>query len=38
MMGMTLLLDRLDGDLRREFDISLAEYEILVRLSERPGR
>jgi DNA-binding MarR family transcriptional regulator len=38
MMGITLLLDRLDADLRRSFDISLAEYEILVRLSERPGR
>jgi DNA-binding MarR family transcriptional regulator len=36
MMGITLLLDRLDADLRRNFDISLAEYEILVRLSERP--
>ena len=38
MMGITLLLDRLDADLRRSFDISLAEYEILVRLSERPQR
>jgi DNA-binding MarR family transcriptional regulator len=38
MMGITLLLDRLDADLRRSFDISLAEYEILVRLSERPHR
>jgi DNA-binding MarR family transcriptional regulator len=38
VMGMTLLTDRLDADLRRNFDISLAEYEILVRLSERPGR
>jgi DNA-binding MarR family transcriptional regulator len=38
VMGMTLLLDRLDADLRRGFDISLAEYEILVRLSERPER
>ena len=38
VMGMTLLLDRLDADLRRGFDISLAEYEILVRLSERPQR
>ena len=37
-MGMTLLLDRLDADLRRHFDVSLTEYEILVRLSERPGR
>ena len=38
MMGMTLLLERLDDDLRREFSMSLTEYEVLVRLSERPGR
>ena len=38
MMGMTLLLERLDDDLRREFSMSLTEYEMLVRLSERPGR
>ncbi len=38
IMGMTLLTDRLDADLRRNFDISLAEYEVLVRLSERPDR
>lgn len=38
IMGTTLLLDRLDDELREEFDISLTEYEILVRLSERPGR
>jgi DNA-binding MarR family transcriptional regulator len=37
VMGMTLLLDRLDTDLRRSFGVSLAEYEILVRLSERPA-
>ncbi len=37
-MGMTLLLDRLDDDLRRSCDLSLGEYEILVRLSERDGR
>lgn len=36
-MGITLLTDRLDDDLRREFDLSLVEYEILVRLSEREG-
>lgn len=34
---MTLLTDRLDDDLRREFGLSLAEYEILVRLSESDG-
>jgi DNA-binding MarR family transcriptional regulator len=37
-MGTTLLFDRLDDDLRREYDISLVEYEILVRLSEREGQ
>jgi DNA-binding MarR family transcriptional regulator len=37
-VGVTLLLDRLDADLQREFDLSLTEYEILVRLSERPQR
>jgi DNA-binding MarR family transcriptional regulator len=37
-VGVTLLLDRLDADLQREFDLSLTEYEILVRLSERPDR
>lgn len=37
-MGTTLLFDRLDDDLRREFDISLVEYEILVRLSEQEGK
>jgi DNA-binding MarR family transcriptional regulator len=36
IMGTTLLMDRLDEDLRRSFDLSLAEYEILVRLSESP--
>jgi DNA-binding MarR family transcriptional regulator len=38
VVGTTLLMDRLDDDLRRSFNISLTEYEILVRLSERPGR
>jgi DNA-binding MarR family transcriptional regulator len=38
VMGTTLLFDRLDDDLRSEHDISLVEYEILVRLSERDGR
>jgi DNA-binding MarR family transcriptional regulator len=37
VMGWTLLNDHLDADLRREFDLSLAEYEILVRLSENDG-
>jgi DNA-binding MarR family transcriptional regulator len=38
VIGTTLLMDRLDDDLRHSFNISLTEYEILVRLSERPGR
>jgi len=37
-VGVTLLLDRLDADLQRAYDLSLTEYEILVRLSEREGR
>src|SRR3954465_14375856 len=38
VVGMTLLTDRLDADLHRAFDLSLTEYEIMVRLSERPDR
>ena len=38
LMGTTLLLDRLDDDLRRTCDLSLTEYEVLVRLSESEGR
>jgi DNA-binding MarR family transcriptional regulator len=38
VVGVTLLIDRLDADLQRDFDLSLTEYEILVRLSERPQR
>ena len=38
IMGSTLLADRLDRELRQAHGISSAEYEILVRLSERPGR
>ncbi|MDH2415049.1 MarR family transcriptional regulator [Nocardioides sp. CER19] len=38
LMGMTLLRDRLDADLRRTFDLSLPEYEVLVRLSENDGQ
>jgi DNA-binding MarR family transcriptional regulator len=38
VVGITLLLDRLDADLHHDFDLSLTEYEILVRLSERPER
>jgi DNA-binding MarR family transcriptional regulator len=38
VVGVTLLLDRLDADLQHSFGLSLTEYEILVRLSERPER
>lgn len=38
LLGTTLLLDRIDEDLRTEFDIAAVEYEILVRLSEADGR
>ncbi|MGH3411794.1 MAG: MarR family winged helix-turn-helix transcriptional regulator [Marmoricola sp.] len=38
VLGTTLLLDRLDRELRDAHDISLTEYEVLVRLSEQPGR
>lgn len=36
--GTTVLLDQLDRDLRSNHDISLSEYEIMVRLSESPDR
>ncbi len=38
LVGTTLLTDRLDRDLREMHDLSMPEYEILVRLSEAPGR
>lgn len=34
--GSTVFFDQLDRDLRREHDLSMPEYEILVRLSEAP--
>jgi DNA-binding MarR family transcriptional regulator len=34
IVGTTLLMDRLDRDLREGHDVSMPEYEILVRLSE----
>jgi len=37
LIGTTLLMDQLDEELRTTFSISLTEYEILVRLSEREG-
>ncbi|MDN5856974.1 MAG: MarR family transcriptional regulator [Actinomycetia bacterium] len=36
--GTTVLFDRLDRDLRERHNLSMPEYEILVRLSEEPGR
>jgi DNA-binding MarR family transcriptional regulator len=36
--GVTVLMDRLDRELRTEHGLSLPEYEILVRLSEAPSR
>jgi DNA-binding MarR family transcriptional regulator len=38
LLGTTLLTDRLDRDLREKHDLSLPEYEILVRLSETDSR
>jgi len=38
LVGTTLLMDRLDRDLREQHDMSLPEYEILVRLSEAEGQ
>lgn len=37
LVGTTLLMDRLDRDLREHHDLSVPEYEILVRLSEAEG-
>jgi DNA-binding MarR family transcriptional regulator len=36
LVGTTLLMDRLDRELRERHRLSLPEYEILVRLSEAP--
>lgn len=36
--GVTVLNDQLDRDLRTQHDLSMGEYEILVRLSEAPTR
>lgn len=38
IVGSTLLMDTLDRELRQAHGVSLAEYEILVRLSESPDR
>ena len=37
LVGTTLLMDRLDRELRDQHQMSLTEYEILVRLSEASG-
>ena len=37
LVGTTLLMDRLDRDLRERHRMSLPEYEILVRLAEAEG-
>lgn len=34
--GTTVLMEKLDRDLRSAHDVSMGEYEILVRLSEAP--
>ncbi len=38
LVGTTLLTERLDRDLREQHNLSLPEYEMLVRLSEAPER
>ena len=38
LVGTTLLMDKLDRDLREQHNLSMPEYEILVRLSEAEGR
>jgi DNA-binding MarR family transcriptional regulator len=37
LVGTTLLMDRLDRELREQHGLSLPEYEVLVRLSEAEG-
>lgn len=38
LVGTTLLMDRLDRDLREQHNLSMPEYEILVRLAEADDR
>ncbi|HET6626747.1 MAG TPA: MarR family transcriptional regulator [Nocardioidaceae bacterium] len=38
LVGTTLLMDRLDRELREQHNLSMPEYEILVRLSEAEDR
>ena len=36
LLGVTLLMERIDRDMREKHGLSQAEYELLVRLSEAP--
>jgi len=38
LLGVTLLMERIDRDMRERHGLSQAEYELLVRLSEAPAR
>lgn len=38
LLGTTLLMERIDRDLREKHGVSAPEYEILVRLTEAPDR
>ncbi|NUS65604.1 MAG: MarR family transcriptional regulator [Saccharothrix sp.] len=38
VVGASMLADRLHRELQDGHGVSLADYEVLVRLSERPGR
>ncbi|OKI18125.1 MarR family transcriptional regulator [Saccharothrix sp. CB00851] len=38
VIGASMLADRLHRELQDGHGVSLADYEVLVRLSERPGR
>src|SRR4029079_11233221 len=37
LLGVTLLMERIDRDMREKHGLSQAEYELLVRLSEAPA-
>jgi DNA-binding MarR family transcriptional regulator len=36
LLGVTLLMERIDRDMREKHGLSMPEYELLVRLSEAP--
>ncbi|GAB2986967.1 MarR family winged helix-turn-helix transcriptional regulator [Nocardioides montaniterrae] len=38
LLGVQMLADRLDDELREQSGLSMVEYEVMVRLSESPGR